>query len=79
MPDFKTYFTATDLEDGEYEITDDMIDIGDLDMNVPGTYEITFTVTDSHGVSTTKSISVNVIEEVDTTGPVITIAPKPLP
>ena len=76
MPDFKTYFTATDLEDGEYEITDDMIDIGDLDMNVPGTYEITFTVTDSHGVSTTKSISVNVIEEVDTTGPVITIAPE---
>ena len=50
MPDFKTYFTATDLEDGEYEITDDMIDIGDLDMNVPGTYEITFTVTDSRRI-----------------------------
>ena len=78
IPDFKTYFTATDLEDGAFEITDEMINIGDLDMNVPGQYPVTFTVTDSHGATTTETITINVIEQVDTTGPVITISPEAL-
>ena len=55
-----------------------MINIGDLDMNVPGQYPVTFTVTDSHGATTTETITINVIEQVDTTGPVITISPEAL-
>ena len=73
MPDFKAYFTAHDLEDGAIEMVDAMIDASAVNMAVAGTYEVVATVTDTMGVSTTATLTITVIAEADTQGPVITV------
>lgn len=74
LPDFKTFITAYDLEDGEILITDDMIDLGDFDINLSGTYDIIYTVTDKDNAKTTHTIRITITETIDTIGPVITIS-----
>lgn len=51
--------TATDIEDGD--ITANIVVTGTVDHNTPGTYVITYTVTDTdnHTVSTTRTVTVN--------------------
>lgn len=75
MPDFTTFITAFDLEDGVINITNEMIDMGSFDINVPGTYNINYLVKDSDGAEATHTIKIVVTETIDTVGPVITIDP----
>ena len=53
--------TAYDSEDGDLtgQLT---IDQGDFDQSVPGVYVVTYSVTDSEGVATTKTVSIEVYE-----------------
>ena len=68
--------TAHDNEDGDITLTEANIIANNVDMNTPGTYTITYKVTDNNGASTTKTITITVnpkIEEVkpeDTKPPV---------
>ncbi|MFQ8921377.1 MAG: immunoglobulin-like domain-containing protein [Clostridium paraputrificum] len=68
--------TAHDNEDGDVTLTEVNIIANNVDMNTPGTYTITYKVTDNNGASTTKTITITVnpkIEEVkpeDTKPPV---------
>ena len=51
--------TAEDKEDGD--ITKDIKVIkNDVNVDKPGTYEVTYEVTDSQGVKTTKTITINI-------------------
>lgn len=59
-PDFKTYFTVSDGQDGNIVITDDMINTNNFDINVVGQYEIILTVKDSDNNIATKLINVAV-------------------
>lgn len=73
LPDFKTYFKVSDLEDGEIEITDNMLDLSALNAAEAGTYVIKCTVFDSEGVKAEKELAIKILEEADTEGPVISI------
>lgn len=53
--------TASDEEDGN--ITDKIIYIGDVDTSKVGTYEIKYTVKDSKGKSTSKTVKISVLEK----------------
>lgn len=59
-PDFKTYFTANDNQDGAITITDAMINTNGFDINKPGQYNIVLTVKDSDDNTTTSEIVVSV-------------------
>ena len=52
--------TATDIEDGN--ITSNINVSGTVDINKVGEYEITYTITDSGNLTTTKKIKITVIE-----------------
>ncbi|MBA3926751.1 immunoglobulin-like domain-containing protein [Listeria rustica] len=54
----KTGVTATDTEDGN--LTSAITVSGSVDSNVPGTYPLTYSVKDSDGNTTTKSITITV-------------------
>lgn len=60
--DFADGVTASDEEDGDLT-TAIVIDSGDFDSSVPGTYTITYTVEDTEGESTVVTITVTVNEE----------------
>ncbi|MDZ4197255.1 MAG: DUF5011 domain-containing protein, partial [Candidatus Izemoplasmatales bacterium] len=51
------------------------VDVSALDMNVAGNYVVRYSVTDSHDLTTTYDLNVQVVEaqNADTTGPVITV------
>lgn len=74
MPDFKAMVEINDLEDGAIEVTDSMIDASDVDMSAAGQYTVVYTVTDEDGGTSTHELTINVIAELDTEGPVITIS-----
>ncbi len=58
--------TATDQEDGD--LTSQIVTTGSVDANTLGTYTITYTVSDSKGLSVSSSRTVNVIENTDDNG-----------
>ena len=60
--DVKKDVTAKDTEDGDLT---DKIEVvkNDVDTTKPGTYEVTYKVTDSKGASTTKTIRVTVVKK----------------
>ena len=60
--DAKKDVTAKDTEDGDLT---DKIEVvkNDVDTTKPGTYEVTYKVTDSKGASTTKTIKVTVVKK----------------
>lgn len=55
--------TATDAEDGTIELTTAHIRENDVNVEKAGTYHVTYEVTDSQGIITTKTITVWVCEE----------------
>lgn len=55
--------TATDAEDGAIELTTAHIKENDVNTDEAGTYHVTYEVTDSQGITTTKTITVWVCEE----------------
>lgn len=58
--------TATDPEDGN--LTSQIVTTGSVDTNTLGSYTITYTVTDSKGVSVSANRTVNIIENTDDNG-----------
>ena len=72
-PDWKTYVTISDLEDGSITVTDAMVDATDVNMNVAGTYDVVYTVTDNGGNTVTRTIVITILQEADTTAPVLTL------
>jgi hypothetical protein len=60
--DFKTYFTVNDNVNGAITITNDMLDLGGFNLQTPGVYAITLTVTDSHGNESIETIYVAVAQ-----------------
>lgn len=73
LPDFLTYVTINDKEDGMIAVTSGMINASALNMNVAGTYDVVFTVTDKGGNTVTKTITITILETADTTAPVLTV------
>lgn len=57
--DLLKYASATDLEDGD--ISSKITYSSNLNINVPGVYSVTYTVSDSSNFSVSKSVSVKVI------------------
>lgn len=55
--------TATDAEDGLIELTATHIKENNVNPKEAGTYHVTYKVTDSKGITTTKTITVRVCEE----------------
>ncbi|MGL4773910.1 MAG: glycosyl hydrolase family 18 protein [Clostridium sp.] len=53
--------TATDKEDGD--LTSKIVVTGEVDINKAGVYELTYSVTDSKGLETTKTRTITVKEE----------------
>lgn len=76
VPDWTNYFTATDEQDGDIEITSDMI-ISNINMDVEGVYVISVVVGDSDGNLAGKSISVHIEKYVDKNAPSIIVLDKP--
>ncbi len=73
QPDWKTYITVNDLEDGVIEVTEEMVDASNVDFTKVGDYVVLFTVTDSAENEVSYSLNVKVLAEADTTKPVITL------
>lgn len=73
LPDFTDYITATDIEDGNITITAAMVDATAINVNVAGDYKVKFTVTDSDGETAEDEITITILAEADTTGPVVTL------
>lgn len=69
MPYTDPGFTASDIEDGD--LTGNVTVTGTVDTTTPGTYLLTYSVTDSHGNTTT--VTRTVVVSANTT-PVLTLA-----
>lgn len=63
-PDFKTLVTITDPVDGVITVTDDMVDTSRVNMNLVGTFRVTYTYTSSSGKTTSFDIVFRVNEKV---------------
>lgn len=72
-PDWKTYISIFDKEDGVIEVTDAMVDASEVDMDTVGTFDVVYTVKDSANNEVTHTITLTVIEAADTTPPVLTV------
>ena len=72
-PDWKTYITISDAEDGDITVTDEMVNATAVNMNAVGDYDVIYTVTDSAMNEVTETISFSIIASADVTAPVITI------
>lgn len=70
-PDLTKYVIAYDREDAQnIELTAANI-TENIDMNTPGTYEVTYKVADSEGAESTISLNIRVLAEKDTEAPVL--------
>lgn len=67
VSDVLASYTATDIEDGNLTVT---VDSHNVTQNVIGSYSVTLSATDSFGIETTKTITVNLV---DTTDPVFKV------
>ena len=56
--------TAYDNEDGIIKLTEANIAANDVNTNKEGTYNVTYKVTDKQGASSTKTITIDVIERI---------------
>ncbi|MEO9513919.1 MAG: immunoglobulin-like domain-containing protein, partial [Flavobacteriaceae bacterium] len=72
LPATYTELGATALDDIDGDITDKIEITGEVDVN-PGTYEVTYTVSDAAGNATSSTREVTILAEPDTTAPEITI------
>jgi ABC-type glycerol-3-phosphate transport system substrate-binding protein len=63
-PDFTTYVTITDAVDGNVTVTLDMIDLSNVNMNAVGTFRVTYSYTNSSGLTTSYDIVFTVNENV---------------
>ncbi|WP_223196436.1 immunoglobulin-like domain-containing protein, partial [Listeria fleischmannii] len=73
--DPKAGVTATDKEDGD--LTSSVtVKSNNVDTNTPGTYDVVYTVTDSDGNTTEKTIKVTVKEKASNEKPVISASDK---
>ena len=72
-PDWKTYITVNDTEDGVIEVTDAMVNATAVNFAVPGDYDVVYTVTDDGGNEVTHTITIKVLAAADTQAPVLTV------
>lgn len=72
-PDWKTYISVNDTEDGVIAVTDAMVNASAVNFAVPGNYDIVYTVEDNGGNSVTHTITIKVLAAADTTLPVLTV------
>ncbi len=63
-PDFKTLVTITDPVDGVITVTDQMINMTNVNMNAVGTFRVTYSYTSSSGKTTTFEIVFRVNEKI---------------
>ena len=63
-PDFKTLVTITDPVDGVITVTDAMVDTSLVNMNLIGTFRVTYSYTSSSGKTTTFDIVFRINEKV---------------
>ncbi|ERJ11895.1 immunoglobulin-like domain-containing protein [Haloplasma contractile] len=68
-PNWLDGLTATDNNDESITLTVDNVDTTSVDMNIVGTFTVTYTVTDINGNTTTETITITIV---DTTNPIIT-------
>ncbi|TVP85092.1 MAG: extracellular solute-binding protein [Acholeplasmataceae bacterium] len=68
VPDFTTYVTIVDDIDGVVTVTTDMIDLSRVNMNVIGTFRVTYSYTNSVGQTTEYDIVIRIIEPLDLFG-----------
>ena len=62
LPDFTTYFAATDNRDGNIDITQSMLSWSpEFDANTPGTYLLTVTVVDKAMNEETETIAITIL------------------
>ncbi|MEP3383426.1 MAG: immunoglobulin-like domain-containing protein [Flavobacteriaceae bacterium] len=73
QPNGYTELGATALDDTDGDITDNIEITGEVNVNVPETYEVTYTVLDAAGNATSAIREVIIQPEPDTTAPEITI------
>ncbi len=69
--DLTQVVTLHDSEDGDILVTSSMIDDASLDYNEVGSYSITYTFTDSGGLTAEHLLTINIV---DTENPIITLA-----
>ena len=62
---FADYIQAWDFIEGDLDVSDVEIDNSKLNMSAPGTYPVTFTITDKYGLSATKTSNVHVSSQKD--------------
>jgi ABC-type glycerol-3-phosphate transport system substrate-binding protein len=62
-PDFTTYVTITDEIDGNVTVTPDMVDVSKVNMSAVGTFRVTYTYTNSSGLTTKYDIVFTINEE----------------
>ncbi|AUD62083.1 hypothetical protein BK010_00130 [Tenericutes bacterium MO-XQ] len=60
-PDWKSFITISDEEDGTILVTDEMIDATDVNLSQAGTYYVIYTVEDSDGNASMFTLQVDVI------------------
>ena len=70
-PDWASFLTASDNEDGNIQITSSMIDASAVDMSTLGTYVVIYTVPDSEGASTGYILTVEIIVDPDIVEPTL--------
>lgn len=60
-PDWKSFITVSDEEDGTILVTDEMIDATDVDLSKAGTYYVFYKVEDSDGNASVFTLQVDVV------------------
>lgn len=72
-PDFVSMVTITDSKDGNVTVTAQMVNTSQVNMNVVGTFVVTYTYTNTSGITGTLSITFTIQEDpVEPSAPVIT-------
>lgn len=71
LPNFKNYIDVYDKEDGKITVTDEMVDISNIEVDKVGSYDVIYDVTDSGGKTVSHTITIKIIKEEDESPPVI--------